>query len=162
MVLIKHIQVHPSKRLQRTLLEMSILEKKAFEHPEFVSWVHEIFSSNCLACIPGKIWNYMRSEFEFKKDEPADEVLIAPYLMRNIRVGDCDDFALFAKTCLDILGGWNTNYLLLGIEKKSFTHIIVFAHRGVYDYSYVDPIVIDNTNPTFNLIDHHYNYMKII
>ena len=68
--------------------------------------------------------------FKYERDDPHDELVIAPYLMPDLRRGDCDDFSLFAKTCLDILGGWFTHYLLLGKSTGSPTHIVVFAHRG--------------------------------
>jgi len=162
MVTLQQIQVHPSHALKETIAQMEYLENKSLSNPYFVKWVNEKFGSNCLPCIPGKIWKYMVNNFEFKKDSPQDEVLIAPYLMNEIRKGDCDDFALFAKTCMDILGGWSVHYFLLGKERNAYTHIAVFAHRGVNGTSFIDPIVIDGVNSSFNIIPTKYNYYKIL
>lgn len=162
MITLKQIQVEPSRGLKQTLFEMSLLEKKSFENVEFVTWVFKTFNSNCTACLPGKIWHYMQHHFQYKKDEPHDEVLIAPYLMPSIKAGDCDDFSLFAKTCMDILQGWSNHYLLLGVDRNRFTHIVVFSHRGLVGLDYVDPVVIDGVNKNFNLIPTKYNYYKIL
>lgn len=162
MLTLKQIQVAPDQGLRRTLFEMDLLEKKSFQNVEFVKWVFENFYSECTACIPGKIWKYMQYNFRFQKDEPHDEVLIAPYLMPMIKAGDCDDFSLFAKTCMDILKGWTTHYLILGRERGRFTHIVLFTHRGRQGTEYVDPVIVDGTNSNFNIIPTKYNYYKIL
>jgi len=162
MITVNQIKVQPSEGLKQTLSQMYFLERKALNNPLFVKWVHENLGSNCLPCIPGKVWQYMRNYFKYEKDDPHDEIIIAPYLMPDLRRGDCDDFSLFAKTCLDILGGWYTNYLLLGKERNLFTHIIVFVHRGVQGLDYIDPVFIDGVNNEFNVIPEKYNYVKLI
>ena len=162
MITLKQISIDPAHGLFRTIQEMNLLERKSFQNVEFVTWVFKTFNSNCAACIPGKIWRYMQENFKFVKDDPHDEVLIAPYLMPEIKAGDCDDYSLFAKTCMDILSGWTTHYLLLGVERSRFTHIVVFAHRGRIGTEYVDPIVIDGVNSNFNIIPTKYNYYKIL
>lgn len=159
---LKHIQVKPHEGLQKTISLMNELEKIAFQKPQFVKFVHENFSSDCLACIPGKIWKYIQNNFEYKKDDPFDEFITAPYYMPELKQGDCDDFSLFAKTVIDILGGFNSNYILFGKERGSFSHIAVFVNRGIINGIYVDPVVIDGANKNFNLISTNYKYYKII
>ena len=161
-VKIQNIQVDPSRGLYETLNQMNYLEKLSFENPSFVKFVFENFYSNCAACIPGKIWKYMKANFEYVLDDPYDESLTAPYLLIQTKKGDCDDFALFAKTCLDIIGGWFTNYLLLGREKNQFTHIVCFAHRGKFLLSFNDPVIIDGANSEFNIISNVYKHRKLI
>jgi len=156
-----NIQVHPLNGLAETLNQMNYLEKLSFENPTFVKFVFENFYSHCAACIPGKIWKYMKQNFVYVDDE-FDEQITAPYLLIETKKGDCDDFALFAKTCLDILGGWFTNYLLLGRKFNQYTHIVCFAHRGKFLMSYNDPLVIDGANDEFNVISNAYRYRKII
>lgn len=162
MITLTQIQVHPSVGLKETLFQISQLENKALNNPIFVKWVHQNFGSECIPCIPGKIWNYMKNYFKYERDDPHDELIIAPYLMPDLRYGDCDDFSLFAKTCLDILGGWFAHYLLLGKERGVFTHIVVFAHRGKSGADYFDPVVIDGSNKTFNVIPSKYNYCLML
>lgn len=161
-VKIQNIQVHPSNGLIETINQMNYLEKLSFENPRFVKFVFENFYSNCAACIPGKIWKYIKANFQYQPDDPYDELITAPYILLETKKGDCDDFALFAKTCLDILGGWFTNYLLLGRNRNEYTHIVTFAHRGKYLLSYNDPVIIDGANEEFNIISNEYKFRKLI
>jgi hypothetical protein len=158
---VQNIQVHPRDGLKETLNQMNYLEKLSFENPQFVKFVYQNFYSNCAACIPGKIWKYIKQNFTYIEDE-YDETITAPYVLLDTKKGDCDDFALFAKTCLDILGGWYTNYLLLGRNLNEFTHIVTFAHRGKMLLNYNDPVIIDGANDEFNKISNQYRYRKIV
>jgi hypothetical protein len=160
-VTIRNIQVHPSNGLKETIIQMNYLEKLSFENPQFIKFVFENFYSACQACIPGKIWNYMKKNFQYVNDE-FDEQITAPYLLIETKKGDCDDFALFSKTCLDILGGWFTNYLLLGRNRNEFTHIVTFEHRGKFLLNYNDPVIIDGANDEFNTVSNQYQFRKII
>lgn len=160
-ITLKNIAVHPSLGLSRTLTEMNYLEKLSFNRPDFVKFVFANFYSECTACIPGKIWKYMQKNFVHVEDE-KDETIIAPYLLIELKQGDCDCFSLFAKTCLDIIGGWYTNYLLLGRDKNGFTHIVVFAHRGRNLLNYNDPVIIDGASNEFNSVSNVYKYRKLV
>lgn len=159
-ITLKNIQVHPINGLSETLNQMRYLEALSIKNQSFVKFVFQNFYSNCAACIPGKIWNYMKKNFTYVNDD-YDEQITAPYLLIETKKGDCDDFALFAKTCLDILGGWYTNYLLLGRTRNGFTHIVCFAHRGKHLMSYIDPVVIDGANEEFNKVSNEYRYRKL-
>jgi len=161
LITLKQIQVNPSEGLKRTLDEMILLENISIKNQSFVTWVYKNFSSDCAGCLPGKVWNYMVNNFTYK-DDLSDEVLIAPHVMLQIKEGDCDDFSLFAKTVIDIIGGFYTHYLLLAKERFKFTHIAVFVHRGKMNNSFVDPVVVDGMNNNFNIIDLRYNFYKII
>lgn len=160
-VTLKNIAVHPSLGLSQTLTEMNYLERLSFQNQDFVNFVFKNFYSECVACIPGKIWKYMQKNFTYVEDE-KDETIIAPYLLVELQQGDCDCFSLFAKTCLDMLGGWYTNYLLLGRNRNEFTHIVVFAHRGRSLFNYNDPITIDGACNQFNFIKDEYKYRKLV
>jgi len=159
--MLKNIVVHPSLGLSRTLTEMNYLEKLSFNKPDFIKFVFANFYSECTPCIPGKIWKYMQKNFVYIEDE-KDETIIAPYLLVELKEGDCDCFSLFAKTCLDILGGWYTNYLLLGRNRNEFTHIVVFVHRGKNFLGYIDPVIIDGASNEFNVVKDVYKYRKLI
>jgi hypothetical protein len=158
---IQNIQVHPKDGLKETLNQMQYLEMLSLHNQDFIKFVFQNFYSSCLACIPAKIWNYMKNNFIYTIDE-YDETLTAPYILIETKKGDCDDFALFAKTCLDILGGFYTNYLLLGRSKNEFTHIVCFAHRGRYFMNYNDPVIIDGANDLFNYVSNEYKFRKIV
>lgn len=161
MINLAQFNVTPTQGLRKTLLLMNELETLAFNNVDFVTWVHRTFNSNCPGCIPGKIWKYMNENFTYVSDRPFDEVLIAPYYMPTIKKGDCDDMSLFSKTCLDIIGGWFTKYMLLGKEKNKFTHIVTFAHRGIYGNEYRDGVILDGANNNFNIIPTKYNFFKL-
>lgn len=154
--------VKPEYGLTETIKTMNYLENLSLNQQDFVSWIFKKFSSDCSACLPGKIWKFVQENFEYKSDDPFDEFLTAPYAILKTKKGDCDDFSLFVKTCLDVLGGWHTHYILFAKEKNKYTHIAVFAHRGFIGNNYIDPVVIDGTNPHFNLISPIYNFYSII
>lgn len=154
------IEVNQIQGLAKTLQLMNYLEQLSLNNQSFVSFVQSQFYSSCLSCIPGKVWIYIRQNFVYKEDDPYDEILTAPYLMNEMRQGDCDDFSLYAKTILDILG-FQTNYVLLGKNKDEFTHIVVLCNRldnGIL----IDPVIIDGANPIFNKINNQYRFSKII
>jgi hypothetical protein len=160
--LINKISVNPSQGLKKTLDLMKYLEQLSFERVDFVKFVYQNFSSNCAACIPGKIYNYIKNNFTYQTDDPFDEILTAPYILLNTKRGDCDDFALFAKTCIDILGGFNSNYILLGKQKNNFSHVACFVNRGTYNGKFIDPVYIDGANENFNIIPIDYKFYKLV
>jgi hypothetical protein len=160
--LMQHIQVKPKDSLKKTLELMNYLERLSFNRPDFVKFVFEKFSSNCAACIPGKIWNYIQENFKYESDEPFDEIITAPYILLETKKGDCDDFSLFAKTCIDILGGFNSSYILFGKEKNNFSHVACFVNRGIFNNSFIDGVVIDGANKNFNVIPSQYRFYKLI
>ena len=163
MPLLTRIQTNPANGLKKTLELLNYLESLSFNKVDFVRFVFSEFSSNCAACVPGKIWNYIRNNFEYVSDDPFDEILTAPYVLTETKRGDCDDFALFAKTCIDILGGFNSSYILFGKEKNnSFSHIACFVNRGVFNNTFIDPIIIDGANENFNIIPRDYKFYKLI
>lgn len=161
-MLLTKIQVPGNKGLQTTLKVMNQLESLCFTQVDFVKFVYQNFYSECTACIPGKIWNFMQANFNYVKDDPFDEIITAPYLMIKTLKGDCDDFALFAKTCIDILGGFNSSYLLLGKEKNKFSHVVCFVNRGIINNNFIDPVIIDGASNRFNEISPEYKFQKIV
>lgn len=159
---LQNIQVPISQGFKKTIDLMNYLEQLSFNNTAFVKFVYENFNSNCVACIPGKIWKYIIENFEYQTDDPFDEILTAPYVLLETKKGDCDDFALFAKTVIDILGGLKSSYILFGKEKNAWTHIACFVNRGIFNNTFIDPVIIDGSNQDFNLIGKQYNYYKLI
>ena len=174
-ITIRNIEVHPSEGFNHTLQEMAYLESLSLENSDFIKYVYKNFYTKCLPCVPGKIWKYIKENFEYVRDE-FDEQLTAPHLMIHTKRGDCDDFALFSKTVIDILTQleiilnpgvdqkslWQAHYLLLGKTNEGFTHVVTFAHRGKFLLAYNDPVIIDGANDEFNTINSNYIYRKII
>lgn len=155
------IETNIENGLNETLRQMFLLEQTSLRNPDFVAWVKKQFANNCLACIPGLIWSYVRQNFKYKSDD-FDEVIRAPHILLQEKQGDCDDFALFIKTCLDIIGGWNSEYVILGKKLNQYTHIIVFANRGVCGVNYIDPVKIDGVNSKFDSVPSEYKFYKRI
>jgi hypothetical protein len=162
MPLINQISVPAKQGLQKTIETMNLLQSYSMQNQKFINFVYKKFATQCTPCIPGKIWKYMRDNFQFVSDDPFDELLIAPYLMPEIKKGDCDDFALFAKTCIDLLGGWFSNYILLAKEKNNYTHVAVFVHRGIYNNTFIDCVVVDGANENFNILHESYNFYNLV
>lgn len=155
------IFVHPDNGLTETLRQLKELEAISFQNLSFVNFIQNYFQTDCIACLPGKVWNYVQSNFKYVKDSPQDEVILAPYILIQDKKGDCDDFALFIKTVIDIIGGWQTHYVLFGKRRGVYTHIAVFAYR-ICNGEMVDPLVIDGVNKFFNQHPVGYNFNKVI
>ena len=162
MPLINQISVDPEHGLNRTLYEMEQLEIISMKNSNFINFVKRTFDDDCISCIPGKIWNYVIDNFTYQSDLPYDEIIRAPHVLLSQKVGDCDDFALFIKTCLDVLGVYYTRYLLLGETNRGYSHILVFAFRGYSKGVYQDPVYLDGANKSFNVIPDKYKFYKII
>jgi len=47
-------------------------------------------------------------------------------------------------------------------EKNNFSHVAVFVHRGIYNNTFIDGVIIDGTNNNFNVIPDQYNFYKLI
>lgn len=161
-VTINNYQTHPSNGLNATLKMMKHLEQLSFRNPRFVKFVNETFGGNCITCKPYMIWKYMRENFVYVPDVP-DEKLTAPYVMIETREGDCDDFSLFAKTVLDILGGFNVNYMILGKKRNQFSHIVTRAQLKTNSmFQRGEVKIVDGASGLFNAVDNKYIFRKII
>jgi len=163
-MVLKEYEVRPQHGLRKTLALMRELELKSIGIPDFVSFVFREFDSLCSPCLPGKLYNFVRKNFVYADDAPHDEVITAPHAILDTKRGDCDDFALFIKTCFDLLShsGWIAHYCLLGQNKNEWTHIIVFAHRGLVGGKYRDPVYVDGASEIFNYLPSKYKWMKIL
>lgn len=161
MITEKILKVDPEHGLLYTLSEMNRLENLSIQNPKFLKFVHETFSSGCVPCYPGKVWRYMHDNFYYFADE-HDETIRAPHVLVDEKKGDCDDFALFAKAVLDMLGGWFTNYMLLARNRGEFTHVVTLAHRGRSLFNLIDPVIIDGASMEFNYIKPEYKFRRII
>jgi hypothetical protein len=158
-VTLKTYSTSPGLGLKTTLAAMKDLENTSLKNPEFVSWIHSTFNNDCVSCFPGDLWKYVLNNFQFVNDAPYDEVLIAPYQMRFIQKGDCDDFALFIKTALDILGGWKTYFVILGAAPGVYTHVAVYAIRT---FTGSDSVYIDATSKSFNVLPGKYKFYSLV
>lgn len=138
--------VHPKDGLQKTLQEMKRLELKAIENNDFKSFVERNFLplKNCVDCLLTKLWRFVVDNFKYKEDEP-DEKIQAPYVLLNTRYGDCDDFALFIKSVLTLVG-IPCFYLLMGKTPEGYSHIVVVANETI----------LDGANKKFNFIKPDY------
>lgn len=156
-----NIVTTPEKGLEKTLRAMNALELITLnKHPEFITWVKETFSSDCPGCYPGMVWIWVKTNFKFKEDAPFEEVIRAPHVMLLQRVGDCDDYSLFIKTCLDVLGSWRTRYILFSKSPGKYSHVGVFAERKTNGFT--DAVVIDGLQKDFNKIHPAYKEYKLI
>lgn len=158
MALMQKIVVSPKDGLSETIKQMKRLELISKNNREFILFVKNTFQSKCLSCVPGQIWTYMKNNFKYVNDAPFDEIIRAPHVLLTEKIGDCDDFALFAKCVLDIIGGFDSYYMLLGSNKNQYSHVVVWCNRqGVHD-----PILIDGANNIFNQLPLKYKFYKIV
>lgn len=151
----------PENGLKKTIRTMHALERLTLnKHPEFINWVKTQFSSDCPACLPGQLWTWVKTNFRFKDDKPFDEVIRAPHLMLLTKHGDCDDYSVFIKTVLDIIGTWKADYMILAKKPGEFSHVLVVATRN--QPGITDKVYIDGLHKGFNKLHSSYRYYKIV
>ena len=146
MYIIEKIQVDPNVSLKETLKALKDLEQKTLLNDEFKKFVLRTFKTQCFTCIPKLIYDYVRLNFNYQNDL-YDEVIAAPYILLKTKTGDCDDFALFIKSCLTICG-IESKYILFGSIPGIFSHIAVLSGGKI----------IDGVNPVFNNVPTKYKY----
>lgn len=129
--------------IQGTLETMFLLERESFENYYFKNWVLEKFANYVTELDLYKaIHSYILKNFTYR-DENEIEVVTSPKRMIETNLGDCDDFSLFIKTVLKVLG-IECKYMLVGKTNEDFSHILVVTTKG---------ILIDGTNDKFNFLD---------
>lgn len=143
-----HITVNDCAGLTATLNIMFYLERLAIIDRNFFIWARRTFQN---PNIEKKLHTFIINSFVYKVDD-YDETLTSPQKLLITRAGDCDDFALFAKTCLTCTG-INSRYLLAGRKPGVFTHIVTVTETNV---------IIDGTNKNFNVLPKEYKYTKYV
>lgn len=128
---IHHYKVAPESSFRKTIEIMKLLERKTLINDEFINFVHRQFKTNCFKCYAKLVHSYIVKNFRYKLDE-FDEVIQAPYILLKSKIGDCDDFSLFAYCCLKILGQ-NPKYIVFGKVPGKFTHIAVMINGQILD-----------------------------
>ena len=149
---IREYHVKPEDGLTVTLQIMNELEGRAITSDFFRTEVKKIFEQFRYPKITlyEKIWEYVRTEFEYVKDR-FDEEIKNPLLMFHYKAGDCDDFSLFIKSVLSVFG-IRSSYILLGQRENEFTHIAVLTNDG---------FILDGSNELLNWIHPKYKFKKI-
>lgn len=147
---VNYFKVHPEKSLKYTLDLMKQLEQISLNDEVFLQWVKFQFGDGSIFTLPKRLWLYIKNNFTFKHDS-YDEVLISPSQLRYIKVGDCDDFALFVHTVLTAFGV-PCKYILFSEIKNKPTHIAAFGLGSI----------IDGANENFNIYPKKYNYLKLV
>jgi len=135
--------------LESTLKEIRTIELENTKNIFFRNFVLKQFGSE-----PDKVksvWQFVINNFTYKDDD-YDETLIAPKWLLFIKKGDCDDFALFIKTCYNILN-IPAYYMIAGKNENEFSHIVVITESG---------LIVDGTNNKFNYLSNEYINRKII
>jgi hypothetical protein len=142
------IYTTPEKSLIKTMEVIKQLEHDCTHDKGFIFFVKQAFRTKENVC--KAIYDYIRNNFSYE-DDPEDELIQSPRILLFTKKGDCDDFALFAKVCLNILG-IESNYILFAREKNRYTHIAVITN---FDE------IIDGTNFRYNEIPEKYKYTKL-
>lgn len=145
--------VKPENSLQATLCLMNELHIRAVTNDNFRIIINSLFKEYRLNKLNlfFQLWHFVRKYFKYVPDQ-FDEEIKNPVLMFKYKTGDCDDFSLFIKSALAVLG-IRSNYILLGQSENKFTHIAVITNCGV---------IIDGSNEMFNWIHPKYKFKKVI
>lgn len=151
--MIQEYHVKPENSLAATLQLMNEIEVRAVKNNNFRLIIQSLFSEykkNKLQLF-FQLWLFVRAHFKYV-DDRFDEEIKNPLLMFKYKTGDCDDFSLFIKAALNVLG-IRSGYILLGQQENKFTHIAVITNCGV---------IIDGSNEMFNWIHPKYKFKKVI
>lgn len=139
--------------LELTLNRMKLIELENSLNHFFRDFCFRTFSNNSTPeALYRKIHSYVTKNFTYQ-DDPGDEQLTAPKYLVDIKRGDCDDFSLFIKTVLTVLGV-ESNYLICAETEGEYTHIAVKTTDG---------FILDGTNDKFNFLDSEkYKHQAIV
>jgi hypothetical protein len=151
--LIREYLVKPENSLAATLQLMNEIEVRAVTNDNFRLIINSLFGEHKRNKFQlyFLLWHFIRTHFKYV-DDRFDEEIKNPLLMFKYKTGDCDDFSLFIKAALNVLG-IRSSYLLLGQQENKFTHIVVITNCGVK---------IDGSNEMFNWIHPKYKFKKVI
>jgi len=148
---IKITPVLHSLSLENTISIMNDMELESLLNPAFIIFIKNKFGKYKTRKEKiFQVWKYASDNFIYKEDH-FDEDLTAPKYLITTLVGDCDDYSLFIKTALKVLG-IDSNYMLAGKAGQDYEHILNF----------VDGFFVDGTNDKFNYLDEIYSERKII
>lgn len=134
--------------LMAVLNIMNNLEREAIGNIDFRVYITALFKGS--KNIEFDVWNFIRSHIEYRSDM-YDETIISPAKILFLKYGDCDDFALLAKSILNVFG-IDSKYILFAKKENQFTHIAILCNN----------ILIDPTNNYFNQFPVQYKFSKII
>jgi hypothetical protein len=87
------------------------------------------------------IWYFLKSETAYQKDGDGKEELRTPQRLINEKIGDCDDYSIFAASVLKALG------------YNPFLFVVGFANSESYGHIYcgIENIIIDGVMNDFNI-----------
>ena len=143
-----------SDALFKTIATMNRLESESLKDKNFINFVKNTFEKRDDLLTIFTVHNWVYSNFTYIDDD-YDETIVSPRVEFQLRIGDCDDYALFTKTVLKALGV-DTRYILLGKEKNIFSHIAVaYKIKDLYIY-------IDSTVKKLGALPNRYKSLKII
>ena len=86
------------------------------------------------------IWHFLKSETVYTKDKAFIEELRTPQRLIADKIGDCDDYTMFAASILKALG------------YNPFLYIVAFNNSDAYAHIYcgIENYVVDGVMNTFN------------
>jgi hypothetical protein len=107
---------------------------------------------------PGKLFYYLKSKVEYKKDPKDVELLqMVPTLFDNDGRGDCDCFTILTLASCIYLDFQPQYVVLVGNSKKSPTHI----YSSVWDDYRKKICAMDLTNPLY-CMERSYKYKQTL
>lgn len=148
--MLSQLQIKNANTIEETISIMNLLEHEAVYNPFFRANILHQFGNKSFPETIKKVWEYVVKNFKYV-DSEADEDIISPKYMLVIKAGDCDNFSLFIKSALKVLG-IESNYMLCGKEENNFSHIVVVCNG----------IILDGTNDIYNYLASEYICRVII
>lgn len=118
---------------------VELMQKVVWKYRADTKKIAELLKSDNLEQTITNIWNFLYHHIQYKLDTPNLEELRRPARLWYDKVGDCDDYAIFASSILTNLQIPNA-FRITKYDKEHFQHVyVVVPHsRGHY---VIDPVL---------------------
>ncbi|MCF6185072.1 MAG: transglutaminase-like domain-containing protein [Bacteroidales bacterium] len=99
----------------------------------------EAIQGNTLEQTAYNIWHFIKTNIKYVKDKPLTEEIRTPQRTLADKIGDCDDYSVFAAT------------ILKALAYEPFFYIVAFNGAENYGHIYVgvDNLIIDGVMPDY-------------
>ncbi|MCF6365286.1 MAG: transglutaminase-like domain-containing protein [Bacteroidales bacterium] len=99
----------------------------------------EAIQGNTLEQTAYNIWHFIKTNIKYVKDKPLTEEIRTPQRTLADKIGDCDDYSIFAAT------------ILKALAYEPFFYIVAFNGAENYGHIYVgvDNLIIDGVMPDY-------------
>ena len=120
-------------------LTIETILKTVTDNADAMSEFAEAIKGNTLEQTAYNIWHFIKTNIKYVKDKPLTEEIRTPQRTLKDKIGDCDDYSVFAASILKALGYEPYFFIVAFNGAENYGHIYV----GVKD------LIIDGVMPEY-------------